>query len=550
MKPLMPQSLRVEPVIHWRIAGLPLGLHHCTCYDQDYNSSTAGSSFKDCVTCELGSVTFDHQTNQTDVGWALYNLRYATSWCLFDYPRSQYQEIPTPCNQTCGSIATALETNLLTPNKSQPYDYCEDPNFSFGAAACALCYARVPNQQLMSNFLNTLQSACQSQPAPTGYLPIDSAQVFTLTPSISPLPTQSSDSSTPPTSSSDKHNGFSWDAKVAIAISVPVAVLLIFSLLCLLFYVHRHNRHRRHRKKHLTKSASHRSRRPGTVKPNQAHKTHRKTLSDDTTSSEKRRREPVTYTFNRPYTYPYPNSIHEDTTIPYPAPLRTRTTTTPSPGLSKYTQSPHPSNPLSPPLRSRLPSNVTATRPPTASPTQTANSLSPAPLKFSPRTEYNPHPAVPPPLSPIHSLHSPQQTHHSHSHSHTNSSNRHSLSPSTQPPLNFNPSNPSAPTRPPPPAPGLLQWEQRGIQHARSKSLRDSLRRSGESRSQTPVGERVKVAMQVPKGANISEWKGETRSVTPVTEESGVGTEEEFRVGREKGEKKEGREGGGGGGVL
>lgn len=64
------------------------------------------------------------------------------------------------------------------------------------------------------------------------------------------------------------------------------------------------------------------------------------------------------------------------------------------------------------------------------------------------------------------------------------------------------------------------------------------------------MGERVKVAMQVPKGANISEWKGETRSVTPVTEESGVGTEEEFRVGREKGEKKEGREGGGGGGVL
>lgn len=48
------------------------------CYDQDYNSSLAGSSFKDCVTCELGSVTFDHQTNQTDIGWALctYILRF------------------------------------------------------------------------------------------------------------------------------------------------------------------------------------------------------------------------------------------------------------------------------------------------------------------------------------------------------------------------------------------------------------------------------------------------------------------------------------------
>lgn len=145
-----------------------------TCYDQNYNTTVAGNAFRDCVTCELESITFDHRTNQTDLGWALCsyplrtvghvvpgksllrhhnpdNLRYAASWCIFDYPRSQFQQVSTPCNQTCGSIATALETNLVTPNKSQPYEYCRDPRFAYGAASCASCYSQVPNQKLMAS---------------------------------------------------------------------------------------------------------------------------------------------------------------------------------------------------------------------------------------------------------------------------------------------------------------------------------------------------------------------------------------------------------------
>lgn len=42
------------------------------------------------------------------------------------------------------------------------------------------------------------------------------------------------------------------------------------------------------------------------------------------------------------------------------------------------------------------------------------------------------------------------------------------------------------------------------------------MRRSGES-GRTAGTERVKVAMQVPRDANISEWKEETRTPTPVT---------------------------------
>ncbi|KAI4217608.1 MAG: hypothetical protein LQ351_000204 [Letrouitia transgressa] len=69
--------------------------------------------------------------------------------------------------------------------------------------------------------------------------------------------------------------------------------------------------------------------------------------------------------------------------------------------------------------------------------------------------------------------------------------------------------------RPPPPPRGLVSWEARGIQHARTKSMRESMRHSSESQGHT---ERVKVAMQVPRDANISEWKSETRTPTPNTE--------------------------------
>lgn len=53
-----------------------------TCYDQDYNTTAAGKAFRDCVTCELDSITFDHQTNQTDLGWALctYDIVLQDMW--------------------------------------------------------------------------------------------------------------------------------------------------------------------------------------------------------------------------------------------------------------------------------------------------------------------------------------------------------------------------------------------------------------------------------------------------------------------------------------
>lgn len=46
-----------------------------TCIDKDYNTTDAGKSFQSCVSCEMESHTFDHDSKQTDLGWALCKSR-------------------------------------------------------------------------------------------------------------------------------------------------------------------------------------------------------------------------------------------------------------------------------------------------------------------------------------------------------------------------------------------------------------------------------------------------------------------------------------------
>ena len=42
-----------------------------TCFDKEYNTTAVGTSFQSCISCEMESHTFDQQTKQTDLGWAL-----------------------------------------------------------------------------------------------------------------------------------------------------------------------------------------------------------------------------------------------------------------------------------------------------------------------------------------------------------------------------------------------------------------------------------------------------------------------------------------------
>jgi hypothetical protein len=67
-----------------------------TCNDLDYTSSTYGATFKACIACELSSTYYDTATKQADLRWAIYNIRYALSWCLFGFDNNT-KVANTPC---------------------------------------------------------------------------------------------------------------------------------------------------------------------------------------------------------------------------------------------------------------------------------------------------------------------------------------------------------------------------------------------------------------------------------------------------------------------
>ena len=46
-----------------------------TCYDKEYDSTSVGKVFKNCVACEMKSESFNPGTLQTDLGWALCALK-------------------------------------------------------------------------------------------------------------------------------------------------------------------------------------------------------------------------------------------------------------------------------------------------------------------------------------------------------------------------------------------------------------------------------------------------------------------------------------------
>ncbi|KAL6716522.1 hypothetical protein ACLMJK_006089 [Lecanora helva] len=214
-----------------------------------------GGAFQRCVSCELESETFNRQTGQTNLGWAFYNMRYAVGWCLYDYPRSKNETITSTCSATCAPIANALETNILTPNASMTYDFCHDTNFQRDVGACASCYQIISNQLYISNFLKTLQYACQTQPTAAKPFYIKPTNVFTLNP-----PSDFSNitaAGTPP-----QQDGLSHHAKIALVISIPVGAFVILSLLFVWLFVSRNrsspknNRRSYYNEKHISKASA------------------------------------------------------------------------------------------------------------------------------------------------------------------------------------------------------------------------------------------------------------------------------------------------------
>lgn len=287
-------------------------------------------------------------------------MRYALDWCLFGFPQGDKEIASAQCNTDCGRISKALKTNLPNATASSTYDYCQDPNFLPNVGSCASCYKNVPNQLYLSNckhpsltsedccpdnmnpVLNTLEYACQNQPSPVLPFAVKPSDIFTFQPpsNFSVLGTNSSSS-----------HGLSHDARVAIAISVPVAAFLLFSLLLVYFYVHKnappdlpHHSTRQHNysEKHVSKSTS------GWSKSPSRKGTHSRNRSSNSASQQ----------------VPYPAPL-KPSKVAVPAPLRTRNS--PIPFSRNYYQPTNyglekPSKPTPPPPATYSPEMLPATR--------------------------------------------------------------------------------------------------------------------------------------------------------------------------------------------
>ncbi|KAF7561302.1 hypothetical protein G7046_g2839 [Stylonectria norvegica] len=130
---------------------------------QDGYSVGTGQLFEGCVNCELSSGYRNEQ--ETDTQWMLYNLRYATSYCLFGTPDNK-NVISTPCitSTACGPFKNAIEFKNMSSN-TESYDYCalwpvtDTKDFN----GCKQCL-QAGNQEYLANFITVLQAGCEQQP--------------------------------------------------------------------------------------------------------------------------------------------------------------------------------------------------------------------------------------------------------------------------------------------------------------------------------------------------------------------------------------------------
>jgi hypothetical protein len=141
------------------------------CDQNSYNSSDAGRVFSQCLTCEFTS-GYVSPANETDQQLMLYNLRYATSACLFDYPKPESSNGDNsdggPCttSEGCGKYQDALSYGNLSSEFSQ-YEYCDLwPTGDLDhLEKCRGCL-QSGEQEVVANFIEILQAGCEQQPEP------------------------------------------------------------------------------------------------------------------------------------------------------------------------------------------------------------------------------------------------------------------------------------------------------------------------------------------------------------------------------------------------
>lgn len=148
-----------------------------TCKIADFGKS-AGVIWESCLTCELTSpyTTVINNENRTDLQAMLYNMRYATAYCLFGEPDNE--EVPnTPCitRTACGPLRDSILYDNLASNVSA-YGYCSVWSDT-QVPHCTECLDDLLDDHYLTNYINILDGACKMQPTPGSTLSVE-GEVF------------------------------------------------------------------------------------------------------------------------------------------------------------------------------------------------------------------------------------------------------------------------------------------------------------------------------------------------------------------------------------
>ncbi|KKK17445.1 hypothetical protein ARAM_001070 [Aspergillus rambellii] len=92
------------------------------CEDYQFRETAVGRKFQSCISCELNSTYVDSASDESDLEWALYNLRYGFSSCVYGYPE-KVGNVSSPCPVACNDVITALEYDLTNPSGDN-FDTC------------------------------------------------------------------------------------------------------------------------------------------------------------------------------------------------------------------------------------------------------------------------------------------------------------------------------------------------------------------------------------------------------------------------------------------
>ncbi|KAI9890522.1 MAG: hypothetical protein M1814_003861 [Vezdaea aestivalis] len=204
-----------------------------TCKDSDYGTTAVGNKYQNCINCLLKSKAVDAKSGESDLYWALYNIKKTFTYCVFgSFNNSDFQT--SPCTPSCAPLQNALQYGTPTDNASIPiYDYCHGPNGGLPdniADRCTDCLRRTDNEKYMSNFLASVRAACGQRP-PSGSLLQIQGSLFSTT----PITFINSTAGAPGTNTA---SGLSAGAKAGIAIGALAGAAILVSI----FYIARRRR--------------------------------------------------------------------------------------------------------------------------------------------------------------------------------------------------------------------------------------------------------------------------------------------------------------------